>query len=52
MKNLLTGVMLDVAIGPHISPGGIKVVLILAILAAIVAIIIMTWKIIQNMKKK
>lgn len=42
----------DVVVGPNLSQGPAGLARGLAIIAVIVAIIIVTWKIIQNMKKK
>ena len=63
MKKLLTGVMLfmlcligttkvfyaDIAVPPQLSPDGVSII---GILPVVIVIIIITWKIIQNMKKK
>ena len=66
MKKLLTGVIVlmfcviatskvvyaDVVVGPEWTQGPGGLVRGLAILIVIVAIVVITWKIIQNMKKK
>lgn len=66
MKKWLSGVMMlmlclavcanevhaDVIVGPTLSQGPEGLARGLAILAVIIVIVIITWKIIQNMKKK
>lgn len=66
MKKWLSGVMMlmlclavsvnevhaDVIVGPTLSRGPEGLARGLAILAVIIVIVIITWKIIQNMKKK
>lgn len=66
MKKWLLGVMMlifcalsaskvayaDVAIGPNLSQGPVGLLRGLVILAMIIVIVIITWKIIQNIKKR